>query len=421
MSPEPSVTKGAAARRRRCARLAVAGLAALALAGAALAAWAWTRPRPPQPPQPELADADPEVAEAIREARDGVLRAPRSAAAWGGYGQVLRAHDFGAEANTCFAEAERLDLAEPRWPYLHGLTLVLTEPGPGLDCLERAVPLCEAGPSAPRLRLAEVLLEQGRLDEAEAHLRHALDREPGPCRARLGLAQAAFAREQWREGLRRLEGCLRDEHCRKRALTLSAEAWARLGESERAAAALKGAAELPDDRPWPDPFVQEVERLQVGRRLALVRADALARQGRGWEAVGLLEATVRRHPDAAQAWLLLGQTLVRLKDPAQAEQALGQAVRVAPETVEAWFQLGVARFFLGKPRSAADAFRETIRLKPDHALAHFNLGHCLKQAGDADGAAAEFREALRCRPGYEAAQKALDQVTSAGREKKPSP
>jgi cytochrome c-type biogenesis protein CcmH/NrfG len=178
---------------------------------------------------------------------------------------------------------------------------------------------------------------------------------------------------------------------------------------------------LPDDQPWPDPFVQEVEQLQVGRRLALVRADALARQGRGWEAVALLEATVRGHPDAGQAWLLLGQTLVRLKDPGRAEQALSQAVRVAPETVEAWFQLGVARFFLGKPRSAADAFRETIRLKPDHALAHFNLGHCLKQAGDAVGAAAEFREALRCRPDYEAARQALDAVRSSGREKGPSP
>ncbi len=421
MSQEPSHVKGAAGPRRPRARLAVAVAAALALVGAAVAAWAWTRPRPPQPPQPELTDADPEVAEAVREARDGVLRAPRSAAAWGGYGQVLRAHDFAAEANICFAEAERLGPAEPRWPYLRGLTLVLTEPGPGIDCLGRAARLGEAGPSAPRLRLAEALLEQGRLDEAEAHLQPALGREPASCRARLGLAQAAFAREEWREGLRRLEGCVQDEHCRKRALALSAEAWARLGEPGRAAAALKEAAELPDDRPWPDPFVREVEQLQVGRRLALVRADALARQGRGWEAVALLEATVRRHPDAAQAWLLLGQTLVRLKDPERAEQALSQAVQVAPETVEAWFQLGVARFFLGKPRGAGDAFRETIRLKPDHALAHFNLGHCLKQSGEIAGAAAEFREALRCRPDYPAARQALDAVTAAGREKKPSP
>jgi cytochrome c-type biogenesis protein CcmH/NrfG len=407
MSHEPSLTQGAAALRRPRARLAVAGLAALTLVGAALGAWAWMRPRPPQPPLPELTDADPEVVDAIQEARGGVLRAPRSAAAWGRYGQMLRAHDFGAEANRCFAEAERLDPAEPRWPYLRGLTLVLTEPGPGIDCLERSVRLCPAGPDAPRLRLAEVLLEQGRLDEAEPHLRRALEHDPTSCRARLGLAQAAFAREAWRDGLKRLEGCLQDEHCRRRALTLSAEAWGRLNLAGPAARLLKQAAESPEDRPWPDPFVEEVERLQVGRRLALVRADALARQGRGGEAVALLEATVRRHPDAAQAWLLLGQTLVRLKDPGRAEQALGQAVRVAPETVEAWFQLGVARFFLGKVRSAADAFRETIRLKPDHALAHFNLGHCLKQEGDAAGAAAEFREALRCRPDYEAARAAL--------------
>ena len=406
MSPEPN---SPAAATRRCRGLWVAGgaLAAVLLAGAGLAAWAWTRPGPPQPPQPDLAGADPEVAEAVTEARDGVLRAPRSAAAWGRYGQVLRAHDFGAEANRCFAEAERLGPDEPRWPYLHGLTLVLTEPGPGIERLERAVQLCDTGPAAPRLRLAEVLLEQGRLDEAESHLRQALDHDPASCRARLGLAQVAFAREAWRDGLKRLEGCLHDVYCRKRAMTLSAEAWGRLNMAGSAAQLLKQAAALPDDQPWPDPFVQEVERLQVGQRQALAQADALARQGRGPEAVALLEETVRRHPDSGQAWLLLGQTWVRLKEPGRAEQALSRAVQVAPETVEAWFQLGVARFFLGKVRSAADAFREAIRLKPDHALAHFNLGHCLKQIGDADGAAAEFREALRCRPDYEAAREAL--------------
>jgi cytochrome c-type biogenesis protein CcmH/NrfG len=394
-------------------------LAAFLLAGAGLAVWAWTRPGPPQPPQPELTGADPEVAEAVTEARDGVLRAPRSAAAWGRYGQVLRAHDYGAEANRCFAEAERLAPDEPRWPYLHGLTLVLTEPGPGIDCLERAVRL--PGPDARRLRLAEVLLEQGRLDEAEAHLQRALERDSDSCRARLGLAQVAFAREAWRDGLKRLDGCMRDKHCRKRAATLSAEAWGRLNVAVSAERLLKQAAALPDDRPWPDPFVQEVERMQVGQRLALVQADALARQGRGPEAVALLEETVRRHPNSGQAWLLLGQTWVGLKDPGRAEQALGQAVQVAPETVEAWFQLGVARFFLGKARSAADAFREAIRLKPDHALAHFNLGHCLKQTGDAAGAADEFRAALRCRPNYEPARKALEGLAPAAQNKNPSP
>ena len=128
MSAEPS-TPATAARRRRGLWVA-GGVLAAALTGAALAAWAWTRPGPPRPPQPDLAGADPEVVEAVAEARDAVLRAPRSAAAWGRYGQVLRAHDFGAEANRCFAEAERLGPAEPRWPYLRGLTLVLTEPGP---------------------------------------------------------------------------------------------------------------------------------------------------------------------------------------------------------------------------------------------------------------------------------------------------
>src|SRR5579859_5972390 len=78
----------------------------------------WARTPRPEPPRPDLSDADPQVVEAIEEARQAVLHAPRSASAWGRLGMVLRAHDFGEEANTCFAHAEQLDPNEPRWPYL---------------------------------------------------------------------------------------------------------------------------------------------------------------------------------------------------------------------------------------------------------------------------------------------------------------
>jgi tetratricopeptide (TPR) repeat protein len=324
---------------------------------------------------------------------------------------VLRAHDLGEEANLCFQEAERLDAREPRWPYLRGLTLVLTDPEEGARCLERAVERA-GGEPGPRLRLAEVLLEQGRLEEAERHLKIGLEREPGQLRARLGLARLAFAREDWRGGLAHLKGA-EGPHARKLAHTLRAEAWHRLGEAARSAAELKLAREVPDDAPWPDPFVAEVESMQVGVRAQLARADALVRQGRGDQAVALLEELVRQQPENGQAWLVLGQTLGKMKRWPPAEGALAEAVRVAPGSVEAWFQLGVARVFQGNARGAAGAFREVVRLKPDHTLGHFNLGLCLKELGDRAGAASAFRQALRCRPDYGPARKALGALPPA--------
>jgi tetratricopeptide (TPR) repeat protein len=376
----------------------------LALLGTGAAGWIWwPRTAPSNPPSPDLTDADPRVAEWILQRRQEVLREPRSSQAWGRYGMGLRAHDFPEEANFCFREAEKLDPKEPHWPYLRGLTLVLTDPEAGIRCLERAAE--RAGDQlVPRLRLAEVLLEQGRLDEAEHCLQAVLQRGAGHPRARLALARLAFAREDWRGGLNHLEGL----PSRKVVHTLRAEALHRLGDEVRTAAELKRARALPDDPPWPDPFVEEVERMQVGVRAQLARADSLARRGRVSEAMKLLEGVVKENPRNGRAWLLLGRTLLRSNRFAQAERALVEAVRLDAEAVEAWFQLGAARAFLGNPRGAAKAFAEVVRLKPDHTLGHYNLGLCLKELGDRAGAVREFYRTLRCQPDHAPAREALD-------------
>ena len=122
---------------------------ALVLASAAVLAgggywFLWRTPDLP-PPELDLTGAEPAVAQAIGKARAEVLKAPRSAAAWGRLGMLLRAHDYGAEANVCFARAEQLDAKDPRWPYLHGHTLLSGHPREALPllevALERAAPL----------------------------------------------------------------------------------------------------------------------------------------------------------------------------------------------------------------------------------------------------------------------------------------
>jgi cytochrome c-type biogenesis protein CcmH/NrfG len=395
-------------RWRRTALILLAGVLALA---AGFWVW-WSRHSRLDPSTPNLADADAEVVAVITRARQQVLAERGSADAWGRLGMVLLAHDFRQEANVCFVEAERLDPGELRWPYLRGLTLVMSSPEAGIPCLERAVALSGNRPE-PRLRLAEALLEQGRLEEAEHHLQAALELAPGHPRAGLGLARLAFAREKWAEGLHHLESCRADVHARKMAHTLAAEARHRLGQRDRAAQELASARKLPEDQRWRDPFIEEVERLQVGLRVRLARASTLARQNLDGEAIALLEAVVRDYPEHGEAWVELGQLLLKVGQPAHAERVLVQAVRVAPGMVEAWFRLGVARFFLDDRRRAGEAFREVVRLKPDHTLGHYNLGICLKELGDLAGAEHHLRRALSCQPDDQRARKALDEVLAS--------
>ena len=75
------------------------------------------RPVAPVPPGEDLAGLEPAVREAVEMARRGVLAEPRSADAWGKLGETLLANELDTLSGACFAEAERLDPEEGRWPY----------------------------------------------------------------------------------------------------------------------------------------------------------------------------------------------------------------------------------------------------------------------------------------------------------------
>jgi tetratricopeptide (TPR) repeat protein len=368
--------------------------------------WLWSRQPSVQPPLPDLAGADVEVVEAITQASDEVRHRPRSGPAWGHLGMVLSVHNFLREANAALTEAERLDPQEPRWPYLHGGNLILSDPAAASVYLEQAVQRC-GDEVAPRLRLAEVLLDLGRFEEAEQYLKQALSLEPENLRTQLDLGRLALLREDWPGALEHLTACRGDEHCRKLARKLTAHVYRRQGQRTQAEAEEAQAAQLPDDVAWPDPYADEALALQCGVQAQIEKADALSRQGKIEAAIELLQETANRHPSSVQLWLGLGSLWFQKGDTAQAEQAFRKAVEADPRTAEGWFRLGCIQA-LDRPQEAAASFRRAIDLKPDHALAHFNLGHRLKQLGDRDGAAKEFRETLRCRPDYGPAREALE-------------
>jgi cytochrome c-type biogenesis protein CcmH/NrfG len=402
---QPASSAGRPSRRRRW--IAAALLAALVLA-LALGAWLRWRTQQPEPPLPDLTEADEEVAETIRGTRDQVLRHPTSAA-WGRLGEVLMAHEFNAEANRCFQQAEHLDPREPAWSYLQGLNLINNDPPAAIACLERAVHHSADTLVAPRLQLAEVLLERNRFDEAQALLERVLAADPTNVRARLGLGRLALLRQEWRAGLEQLEACRDDGHARKRSAALRAETWDQLGEPARARAERSQAAALPDDRSWPDPYREQVLKQRRGLRARFQAVDDSLRDGQLETALQMLHETVERHPNSVEGWMRLGGVWLQVKRLDQAQACYRQAVRVQPDMAEAWIRLGTVQYAVHS-RESADSFRQAIRLKPDHAEAHFNLGQCLNQQGDRDGAAAEFREALRCRPDYDRARAALREL-----------
>jgi tetratricopeptide (TPR) repeat protein len=392
-------------------------LGVVVLAGLAVAAAWWWRGAPPSPPAVDLAGADAEVVALVAKTRAEVIAHPRSGPAWGKLGMVLRAHGYADESCICFEQAERLDRREPRWPYYRGLTLVLTEPGEGLACLRRAVALWPDGPIEPWFRLAEVLLEQGELDEADELLGRAREEEADHPRGCLLRARLALARQRWRDVLAEVRGCWDDRRSRRQARLLAAEAHQRLDEPALAEEALAEAGRLSPGWPWVDPLVVDVERLVVGARARLAWADSLERQGQAERAVEALEELVADQPGNVSAWVMLGHVLRRQGRHAAAQQAFARAVEADGGSVDGWFGLGVVRVFLGKREQALTAFREAAHRKPDHTLAHYNAGLCLKASGDRAAARKAFEAALRSQPGYAPARKALAELGGEGAAK----
>jgi tetratricopeptide (TPR) repeat protein len=311
---------------------------------------------------------------------------------------VLAAHDFTAEANVCFVQAERLEPAQPCWPYYQAVALAQGNPGAALPKFERTVQLCGDVPDSARLRLGELYLLQGRLEEAAAQFHHLLQRQDSNAKAHLGLARVAYRQGDLETCLRHLDRAQIDPRTQKAAHLFRAEIQQRRGDTQAAEDARRKGAALPDDPPWPDPFVEAVAQLRTGKQVALERADKRLRQGQVSEAVGLLLDTVRDYPDADWGWYLLGKAYSRQHNWPAAEQALRRAAQLSPQAAEIQFQHGVAFFQLQEISAATACFRKAIQLKADYDVAYYDLGLCLQRQSDPAGAVAAFRAALRCEP-----------------------
>jgi tetratricopeptide (TPR) repeat protein len=354
--------------------------------------------------------ADPAVAAVVETARTAVRHSPHSAAAWGRLGMILGAHDFAAQANLCFLRAEQLDPHDGRWPYYQGTELCLNDPDVAIVNLQHAADLLGGHSDAARLRLGEILLRQGRLEEASTEFNRLLRSDPEHAHAHLNLARIARERGDLQGSLTHLSHAMESDYTRRAAHLLAAEIHQRLDHTGAAGQERQLAAKVPKDRDWPDPLMEEVVRLRTGRQVRLTAAAQLIAQGHAREAADLLRGIVHDYPNSDWAWLLLGRSLLAQNDLAGAGPALRTAVQLAPASMEAQFYLGVVLLLKEDPRAAAACFRQATAIQPDFADAHHNLAHCLLRQGDRRGAMEAFCAALNCKPNHIAAHLDLAEV-----------
>ncbi len=410
-----SRTNFSATPRRRLRLLVGAALFASTVLAVGLGWYGWRWYTAPVPPEMPRTQVDPALAEAIEAARRKVQQEPYSAAAWGELGKLFRDSSLVEQAAICFAQAERLDSSDPRWPYLQGEGLQSREPDAALPALQRAVELCEradANNIAPRLRLAEILLAKGEYAKAETQLQRAQEIEPDNPTVHLDLGLVAYARDDLQMSRRHLLRCQHSPFTQQRACAQLAAVLQRLGDGKAAAEFSLRARSLPRDLPWPDPFRALSLQALVGKPARFEYLDHLAAEKRHAEAVLLLREMERTGPDY-RVYVGLGKNLAELGQFQEALQALHKAIDLTPDNVLAYYYRskvywaqGEQQWRQGRDRAqapelfraaAADA-RQALARKPDFALAQMMLGLSLKYLGEHAKALAALRRAVQCAP-----------------------
>ena len=439
----------------------------VAAVGVAVACVVWaTRERPvPEIPRPDpSAFTEREVQMDVAGAARRVELEPRSAAAWGEYGIVLRAYRQHPEADRCFQVAADLDPADGRWPYLLGTHLADADPAAAVGWLERAArgTVPAAARDTVRARLAETLLAAGRPADALAAL------GPDPAASPPGSA--------WRRpGRRRRPGTTGPPPSSSATWPTTRSPPGRrccCGPRSVAGRAARptpttwpGGRRTPRMASWPDPLADPIRSRDLSRGGRLDEAARLLRAGRPVEAERLLRP-LTAGPSASdpRAFVGLAEAREAQGDRKGALEALAKAVRVDPKNLAANYQIGLLHFhtgeqlwaagradearaefreavtwldkalainpdfgkglllkgaalhrFLGRPDEGLALLRRFVQLRPEVGEGHLLLGQALADGGQTDAAAASLRRAAElAQPGDRRAADALAKLAPSG-------
>lgn len=143
---------------------------------------------------------------------------------------------------------------------------------------------------------------------------------------------------------------------------------------------------------------------------ALTLANALGRDGKFDEALGILDQQQQRHPGDPWGRLQRGIVYLQQQKPAEAIIDLNAVLKSTADPQaqsQAYFNLGVAEAMQQHKPAALARFERALAIDPTHADAHFNAAMIERDLGHADRCVAHLREAIRLRPRFARARQEL--------------
>ena len=228
------------------------------------------------PEIPDLSSKTESLRQAVAAADENARNAPASEKGVGYLGLLYHANHLYEQAAECYVLAMEVESGHARWP--HCLAVLRQSTGHFEECadlLRQAVDLAPAYlPS--RLRLADLLLKQGRQEEAEREYHVCLEQSRDNPYVLFGLARMAVARKEWDTAESFLRRAIGADGRFGSAHRLLATVLDQRGLTAQADASRARAGTCGRFRADADPWLDELDQLSHDPAYVLIRADTAA-------------------------------------------------------------------------------------------------------------------------------------------------
>lgn len=390
----PGSTNATATGTHRGRRWAWFAVLTVAVCAAGVLCW----PDSVDVPQVVLPHMHPAVAEQLARQRSRVLAHAESGEAWGAYGMLLHQHQRLREALVCFRQAAMLQPTSAKWPYYSAVILEQTNPDEALahyrDAIQRE-PDCVVC----LLRAAELLLTKGATEQAE-ELLNRVSAQPVPS-ARGVLLRTRLARvnRNTTQAEALLEHARRQDICSSELLVEAARVQLLAGNHAAAQQLQNQATKFPtikliDSDPWLNALVE----FDATGAMSSVQADSMRESGQLREAADLFARLARQFPDRSRPGLNLALTLIEAGSPARAVEQLTALSERFPDDPLIHFHLGFALLQVANIDAAELAMLEAVRLKKDFGIAWAALADIYGRTGRNADALNAFEAATNSNP-----------------------
>jgi tetratricopeptide (TPR) repeat protein len=339
------------------------------------------------------------IQEQIRAASQAARQAPNDAVLNRRLGMILHAYKLNTGAIVSYRRARLLDPGSYEAAYYLGI--VQLQAGNDSAALEQLRAVLELNPGyrPARLRVAELLMKTGQLEEAGQLYTTLLDSPADAARAHYGLGQIAFRSGNTETAITHYLQALQLFESFGPVHYALALAYRDEGETQAAGQHMAYYQQYrKNGPPHNDPLLEALDELDISSRAAINRARQLFESGRYPEAAQLLETAVSIDPQSVEAHMKLVRLYSLMGDFEQLEQHYRAVVSLDPDLPAVHLLYGQALGDTGRYEQAIDSLRKVLETEPDHVQANTYLGQACEELGRNNEALKHYRLAVAGEP-----------------------